>query len=185
MASRRSIFAFCLLAMGTEQAVLKTVDLNQQIRYPCPAEAQMTCAVTFRLNSVANVLGPTETLLRLDCREDAVVESKCSLPEIFAFNQTKLMRVRDDGPSEMHLDDFDIAGDFADLGCANIQTSICKPFHGQGYRTKSVHYVLALRCIDVMQKNCSGAPLRIGERVTALLPVEEIDVDGMLAAQMS
>ena len=134
-----------LLAMRTEQAVLKTIDLNQQVKYPCNNQAELSCAVIWRLNPMYGLLGQSENVYRLECQETINVDSSCALPPMFTFTQTKLIKARQTPQTVRDLEFYKTRGDFIEMGCPPTQTAVCLSLSGQGYKLKTEHYILNLR----------------------------------------
>jgi len=168
-----------LLAFSVDAAILKVFDLNQQITYQCPHEAELSCAIIWKLNPSHGLLGNSENIFRLECVESAAVDSQCMLPPIFSFNQTKLIKPRME--QKIHnIRSYTERGDFLDLGCPASQTAVCLSLHGQGYKLKATHYILNLRCKDVLEKTCHVNSMSQGDKVLAIIPFTKINVGDML-----
>jgi len=168
-----------VLVLSVDAAILKVFDLNQQITYQCPTEAELSCAIIWKLNPAHGLLGNSENIFRLECEESAAVDSQCMLPDIFSFNQTKLIKPRREQKIN-NIRSYTERGDFLNLGCPASQTAVCLSLHGQGYKLKSTHYILNLRCKDVLEKACHVNSMSQGDKVLAIVPFNKIDVGDII-----
>lgn len=183
MTSANTLLVLCVLALRSEQAVLKTFDLNTQVIYPCPTSAEFGCVVLWKLNTGHGLLGPTENFFRLQCFESPSVDKSCSLPQMFAFNQTMLVKPRPQpdaalSPERMHS--YTNAGNFVRIGCKSTQSAICMSYTGEAFRIKDTSYMFTFRCKDLREKNCYSASFSPGDKLTAIMPYTAISDDMLL-----
>ena len=178
-----TLLVLCVLAWRSEQAVLKTFDLNTQVIYPCPESAEFGCVVLWKLNARHALLGPTESFFRLQCFEAPSVDKTCSLPHMFSFNQTILLKPRaerDHQLSEETMRSYTEAGDFVRVGCKSSQSAVCMSYTGEAFHIKDTSYMFMLRCKDLQEKGCHMSPFAPGDKVTAIMPYKAVTLDSLL-----
>jgi len=174
----------CILAMRSETAVLKTYDLNTQIVYSCPNSVELSCVVLWKLNPQHGLLGQSENFFRLQCIESPAIDAKCTLPEMFAFNKTKLIKPYSSGSSSSvpvrQMGGYHDSGDFIQIGCKATQSAVCVSLTGQAFRIKETYYIFALRCKDILMKGCRSHSFGIGDKITAILPFTPVTQEMLL-----
>ena len=161
------------LAGTTAAAVIRTHDLTEQMTYPCPNDAELSCVTLWVYKPRSGMLGTSENIYRLQCQETPHVNPECALPEAFEMNRTKLIKPRPPG-RRLTLDSYRSRGHFVELGCKPTQTAVCVALQGEGFRIKDTQYVLKLRCKDVGEKDCSISPIDVGEKLTAIMQFEAL-----------
>lgn len=183
MTSAKSLLVFCVLALRSEQAVLKTFDLNTQVIYPCPTSAEFGCVVLWKLNTRHGLLGPTENFFRLQCFESPSVDKSCSLPSMFAFNQSLLVKPRpepDHRLTEAGMRAYTDAGNFVRIGCKSVQSAVCMSYTGEAFRIKETSYMFTFRCKDLLEKNCHATSFEPGDKLTAIMAYREVSAESIL-----
>lgn len=183
ISTRAAALLLCILALRSEQAVLKTYDLQTQMLYGCPESAEFSCIVLWKLSPHSGLLGPSDNFYRLQCTESPPIDSACELPNMFAFNSTKLIKPIE-GRAHVSSDTisrYRDSGNFMDMGCKSTQSAVCISLTGQAFKLKSTHYIFSLRCKDVLEKNCGSQPFTIGDKVTSIMPFKELSNDMLIS----